>query len=135
MAVNWFKSDKVGIVSSTGILFTLLSITLGAALPGFFIDDNTSTVDDVKKLLFLEACVVTVPYIFLVIFFRDHPKHPPSKTANAIVNQEPIKYNELLKQLFKNKDYLKLMASMSLNYGTLTATIAILDQAIKGFNY
>lgn len=27
------------------------------------------------------------------------------------------------------------MAAMSLNYGTLTATIAILDQAIKGLGY
>jgi hypothetical protein len=87
LAVNWFKSDTVNIVSFTGILFTLLSITLGAAVPGFLINDNTSTVADVKNLLFMEACIVTVPYIFLVILFRDRPEHPPSKTAAAIVNQ------------------------------------------------
>lgn len=88
-----------------------------------------------KTLLFLEACIVTVPYIFLVIFFRDNPEHPPSKTATAIANQKPEDYKNLLKKLFKNKDYLKLMAAMSLNYGTLTATIAILDQAVKGLGY
>lgn len=27
------------------------------------------------------------------------------------------------------------MAAMSLNYGTLTATLAILDQALKGLGY
>ncbi len=32
-------------------------------------------------------------------------------------------------------DYLKLMAAISLNYGTLGATIGILDQAIKGLGY
>ena len=37
--------------------------------------------------------------------------------------------------MFKNRDYIKLMMAMSLNYGTLTATIAILDQAIKGLGY
>jgi len=40
-----------------------------------------------------------------------------------------------LKKLFKNKEYLKLMAAMSLNYGTLTATIVVLDQAVKGLGY
>lgn len=39
MAINWFKSTQVNIVSFTGILFNLLSITLGAAVPGFFIND------------------------------------------------------------------------------------------------
>lgn len=73
LAINWFKSDQVNIVSFTGILFTLLSITLGAAVPGFLIDEKTGTVDDVRRLLFIEACLVTVPYIFLVIFFRDRP--------------------------------------------------------------
>ena len=38
-------------------------------------------------------------------------------------------------KLFKNKQYLKLIAAMSLNYGTLTATIVVLDQAIKGLGY
>lgn len=135
MAINWFKSEQVNIVSFTGILFNLLSVTLGASLPGYLINDATGTEDDVKRLLFMEACVVTVPYIFLVIFFRDNPALPPSKTAKGIVDQEPQDYRNILKKLFKNKDYLKLMAAMSLNYGTLTATIAILDQAIKGLNY
>jgi hypothetical protein len=40
-----------------------------------------------------------------------------------------------LKKLFKNKEYLKLMAAMSLSYGTLTATIVVLDQAVKGLGY
>jgi hypothetical protein len=31
----------------------------------------------------LEAIVVTVPFILLVIFFREKPPHPPSKAAKA----------------------------------------------------
>jgi drug/metabolite transporter (DMT)-like permease len=89
LALNWFKSSQVNIVSFTGILFNLLSVTLGASLPGYFINDTSSTADDVKRLLFLEACVITVPYIFLVFFFRDKPEHPPSKSAKAVANQKP----------------------------------------------
>jgi fucose permease len=87
LAINWFSSSKVNIVAFTGILFTLLSITLGASLPGFLINDSDSTADDVRELLFYEACIVTVPYIFLIILFKDHPTHPPSKQAKMLVNQ------------------------------------------------
>lgn len=45
MALNWFKSEKVNIVGFTGILFNLLSVTLGASIPGFLIDDLTGTVE------------------------------------------------------------------------------------------
>lgn len=65
----------------------MLSITVGASLPGFFINDSDSTAADVKRLIFIEAIVVTIPYIFLMIFFRDHPERPPSKAAQKIVNQ------------------------------------------------
>lgn len=41
----------------------------------------------------------------------------------------------MLSTLFKNVEYLKLMVAMALNYGTLTATIAILDQALAGLDY
>lgn len=73
VATNWFASKWVNLVAFIGVCFTTLSITIGAALPGFFINDTHSTAEDVKKLLFIEAIVVTVPYAFLMIFFRDHP--------------------------------------------------------------
>lgn len=41
----------MNIVTFTGILFNLLSITLGAALPGFLIDEDTGTIEDVQLLL------------------------------------------------------------------------------------
>lgn len=76
-----------------------------------------------------------MPYILLMVFFRDSPDSPPSKAARVIANQEPQDYKRLLSTLFKNVEYLKLMVAMALNYGTLTATIAILDQALAGLDY
>lgn len=38
LALNWFSSEKVNIVTFTGILATLLSVTIGASVPGFLID-------------------------------------------------------------------------------------------------
>ena len=42
VALNWFSKDKVGIVTFTGILLNLLSITFGASVPSFIIDKQSS---------------------------------------------------------------------------------------------
>lgn len=41
----------------------------------------------------------------------------------------------MLKDLFKNRQYLKLMIAMTFNYGTLTALIMILDQMLAGLGF
>lgn len=87
LAISWFKSSRVNIVAFTGILFNLLSITLGAAVPGFLIKEDTGTIEHVQELLLYEAIIITVPYILLMIFFRDTPDSPPSKAARIIANQ------------------------------------------------
>lgn len=38
VALNWFGQQRVNIVTFTGILATLLSITAGASVPGFIIN-------------------------------------------------------------------------------------------------
>jgi Na+/melibiose symporter-like transporter len=134
VALNWFSSDRVPIVTFTGILATLISLTIGASIPGFLIDED-STPDQIKEFLLIEACVVTIPYIFLMIFFREKPEFAPSKAAKATNNKEREKYKSLLKKLFSNKQYLKLMVAMTLNYGTLTALLMVLDQTLKGIGY
>ena len=55
--------------------------------------------------------------------------------AETIFTKERIGYKDLLKQLFKDKDYLKVMLSMTFNYGTITAMIMILDQTLAGLGY
>jgi hypothetical protein len=37
VALNWFRQEKVGIVTFTGILINLLSLTFGASVPSFII--------------------------------------------------------------------------------------------------
>jgi hypothetical protein len=103
IATNWFPSSSVSLVTFLGISFGIISNSIGVSVPGFFINENTSTVEDIRKLLLIEAFVVTTPLILLMIFFRDNPEHPPSKAAQVIVKQKPKDYGNLLKKLFKNK--------------------------------
>lgn len=37
--------------------------------------------------------------------------------------------------MFTNKEYLKIMVSMTLNYGTLMALMMVCDQMLKGMGY
>ena len=69
LAINWFSKERVGIVTFTGILMNLLSITIGASTPTLFINENTS-VDEVKTFLFWEAVAVTIPMLLLAVLFR-----------------------------------------------------------------
>jgi MFS family permease len=134
VALNWFRKERAGIVTFTGILLSLLSITIGAAVPGFIIDEDTS-VEGVKSFLFYEAVIVTVPMVALAVLFREKPSEPPSKAARAVFNQDPGKYRDVISSLFRNREYLKLMMAMTFSYGTLTALIMILDQLLAGLGY
>ena len=40
-----------------------------------------------------------------------------------------------MKLLFKNKNYLKLAASMALTFGMITAYLSVIDKALKGLGY
>lgn len=40
-----------------------------------------------------------------------------------------------MRNLFTNIEYIKLMFSMIFGFGTLTALLLILDQALKGLGY
>lgn len=73
--------------------------------------------------------------IALVILFRNAPDSPPSKAAKVVFNEERENYLVLLKKLFKNRQYLKIILSMAFNYGILTALIMVLDQMLAGFGY
>lgn len=50
LALNWFRKERVNIVAFTGILATLLSLTIGASIPGFLIDKNT-TQGEIRQFL------------------------------------------------------------------------------------
>ena len=58
----------------------------------------------------------------------------PSRAAKKTA-KEKFEYKDLLKKLFKNKNYLVLMLSMTFNYGTLTALLGVLDKVLVGLGY
>jgi hypothetical protein len=69
MAVNWFKSSTVPKIIFLAVISNLLSVTIGASVPGLILKED-STPDEIIYFLRLEAIVVSVPFIILLIFIR-----------------------------------------------------------------
>jgi len=85
VAFNWFRSDRVPMMIFIFILANMLSTALGASLPGFIID-STSSQEAVRYFLLAEAIIITIPFILLLLVFRDHPNKPPSLAASASID-------------------------------------------------
>ena len=80
VAFNWFSKEHAGMVTFMGVLISMVSATIGAAVPSLIINEK-STPEDVRYFLGAEAIVVTVPMLTLVLLFREKPEQPPSKAA------------------------------------------------------
>ena len=50
VALNWFRKERVGIVTFTGVLGSIISNTIGASVPSYIIK-KSSTVDEVRQFL------------------------------------------------------------------------------------
>lgn len=82
MALNWFPSEQVPVITFVAMLANLISMAIGITIPGIFITP-TSSAEDIINFLRLEAAMVTVPFIFLLILYREKPPLPPSRAAQA----------------------------------------------------
>jgi hypothetical protein len=52
VAINWFSKERVGIVTFTGVLLGIISNTIGASVPSFIVNKETST-DGFRSFLML----------------------------------------------------------------------------------
>ena len=68
-AINWFSSASAPKIISVTVLLNLVSSGIGAAVGGIFLDQN-STEGQIIHFLKIEAIIITIPYIFLIIFLR-----------------------------------------------------------------
>lgn len=81
-------------------------------------------------MLIYEAAIVTVPAILLIALIKNKPKLPPSFAAGV---ESKSNYKQDLITLFKNKNYLWLLLSMSMSYGSLTCFTACIEYIAKPF--
>lgn len=127
----WFRPVVAPRVTTLGVMANMASIGLGVVLPSFFVNTHSATKDDVKMMLLWEAVIVTVPAILLIALIRKKPQFPPSFAAGV---ESKSNYKQDLKTLFRNKNYLWLLLSMSMSYGSLTCFTTCIEYIAKPFD-
>ena len=137
MANVWFRPVVAPRVTTLGVMANMASIGLGVVLPSLFIHedsnhhDSTDMKNNIRMMLIYEAAIVTVPAILLIALIRNKPKVPPSFAAGV---ESKSNYKQDLKTLFKNKNYLWLLLSMSMSYGSLTCYTTCIEYIALPFN-
>ena len=69
LASQWFRPQTVPAIISIAVLFSNISITLGAAVPGLVIGEDAHA-DEIINFLRLEAIVISGPIILMIVFLR-----------------------------------------------------------------
>lgn len=130
-ASTWFRPSVVARITAIGVLFTMASMGMGVVIPPLFVNESSSK-QQIQKMVIIEAIIITVPCLLFLFLFKNKPKNPPSFAAEV---QPSKSYLQDLKTLFKNKNYLILLLSISLAYGCLSCFTTIVEYLVLPFKY
>lgn len=93
LAGDWFPSNERNICTTISSMSNPIGIAVGQLLPTLIVfGDNQN---EFSALLLYEMIICVVPCILAILFFRKHPKHPPSIAASN---------RNMLKELRANAD-------------------------------
>nr|XP_012135309.1 PREDICTED: titin [Megachile rotundata] len=134
LAAQWFGTNELSTATSLGIFGNQLGIALSFLLTPMVVKNRANVEDigdDLSRLFWTVAIIITVMFLLVVILFEENPKLPPSKTrAMQQLNQMEMDegFIEPVKRLCKNKSYLLLCNSYGLSIGVLNVVGTLLNQ-------
>jgi MFS family permease len=130
LAANWFPEKEE--VLSSGLL--TMSLLLGLTIAMFatdFILAHFRKIGDVKQgidmILYAYGIPALVGMILFLIFFKEKPKQPPNLNAA----EKKVTMTIGLKSLFKNTDFLYLLALFFIGLGAFNAILTEIDFIFK----
>ncbi|CAL1678174.1 unnamed protein product [Lasius platythorax] len=134
LAAQWFPSNELSTATCLGLFGNQLGIAFGFLLTPIIVKNHENLDDignDLSRLCWGVAIVVTIGFILVLILFQDEPKLPPSETR-ALQKLNRTKKEEAfvmpIKRLAKNKNYILLCNSHGLNVGVLNVLFTLLNQ-------
>jgi MFS family permease len=130
LAGNWFPEKEEAL--ATGML--TMAMFIGFATVMFATDllmAHYRTAGSVKQgidaILKIYGIAAFAAMILFFIFFRDKPEFPP----NPIAAEKKVTMTIGLKALFKNKDYIILMACFFIGLGAFNGILTAIDTIFK----
>ena len=114
IAATWFDENSRNLVTSICCVSNTIGIMIGYLLHTFSIEDNIVNPkmfrDSFEDYLLLEFIITTVFCVIFIFLMRNKPKYSPSISKKK---HEIMKLKEGIKKLMSNKDFVKLLISLT----------------------
>ena len=128
LAATWFDEKSRVLVTSICCLANTIGVMFGFVIHTFVMEENTVNPrifkSDFRTYVIIEAGISLGIGLGFIIFFKEKPEKPPSKSQeNKDINKKP--FCGELKELKQNKNFIYLLISLScvVGYINMVATI------------
>ena len=128
LAATWFDEKSRVLVTSICCLANTIGVMFGFVIHTFVMEENTVNPrifkSDFRTYVIIEAGISLGIGLGFIIFFKEKPEKPPSKSQeNKDINKKP--FCDELKELKQNKNFIYLLISLScvVGYINMVATI------------
>ena len=114
IAATWFDEKSRTLVTSICCVSNTIGIMIGYLIHGFVIEENTINPkmfkDGFELYLLIEFIITTIFCLFFIFLMKNKPNNPPSISQG---NYKPISLKEGIKRLKSNKNFIKLLISLT----------------------
>ena len=134
LSFQWFPEYERATATTIGLLFNILGVALGFALPSSIVRETTDRkyLEEDLKLLFLVQFIMNlIAFLLTILFFREKPVTSPS----PIIREESKEsFTKILKLLISNKYFMVVANAYSLYYG-LCCAVTVIVSSLVSINY
>ncbi|XP_060118944.1 heme transporter FLVCR2 [Heteronotia binoei] len=135
IASVWFGSREVSSACSIAVFGNQLGIAVGFLLPPVLVPnvrDKEKLSYHISIMFFMTAAVASLLFVLVILVFREKPQYPPSR-AQALIHTAESEDNAYLRsigRLFRNVNFVLLVASYGLNAGCFYALSTLLNRMV-----
>ena len=141
MSSDWFAVNQRNLATTIGAMSNPIGIAIGQVIPPLLVDSHGG----MPMLLLVSACISTGTCVLCILFIRNNPPTPPSRsTAERQLERENRPKGQTfwngplvgeLKQLWSNKHFLILMVGVGMGLGLFNAVTTLVEQLVKPAGY
>ena len=114
IAATWFNEERRTIVTSICCVSNTIGIMIGYLIHDFVIEENIVNPkmfrDSFEVYLLIEFIITTSFCLIFIFLMRNRPKNPPSISQDKY---QPTSLREGIKKLISNKNFIKLLISLT----------------------
>jgi len=134
LSAFWFPSNQRAISTTIASVANPVGVGIGFLIAQGFVSNDAKGQDGLKQvrnLMFGTAVLGSIMIAPVLVFFKNRPVSPPSKSADT----EKYSYKKSLKNLFGNWNYLLFIISTGLFFGLYNVLATVLQPILKPFGY